>query len=109
MGGDPMTDSRKRRGRATELIVAEYLREHGFPHAEAVGSGAAGVDIKGVVGWAIEVKARKGFDPLAWMRQAKTRPGTPAVIVRCNGQGEASVGDWIVMVRLDDWVGLVGE
>lgn len=58
----------------------------------------------GVPGLAIEVKARRNFDPLAWIKQAVKNAtcDIPLVVVRCNGQGAKSVNDWPVIMRWGD-------
>lgn len=101
--------SRKRRGRDTEHAVAAYLAEHGWPHAEAVGAGAPGRDIKGVPGVAIEVKARRGFEPKAAMTQAIRNAGedVPVVIVRPDGCGPATLAAWPAVLPVGTLVALL--
>ena len=57
-----MTDARKRRGRQSEHVVADYLRRNGFDFAEAVGAGRSGTDVTGTPGIDWEVKARRGLN-----------------------------------------------
>lgn len=95
------SQSRKVRGRATEAILAAYYRAHGWNYAERVGAGRPGVDITGMPGLSIEVKARKGFEPVAWLKQAATRPGLPFVVVRPNGLGEKSIDHWLVLMTVE--------
>lgn len=104
--------TRKGRGARTQDLVALWFREHGWPEARDVAAAVGGADILGVLGWAPEVKARRGFEPLKWIRQAvkNALPGQyPAVIFRCDGQGEAAVGDWPVLLRLADFTALLHE
>lgn len=89
---------RKERGRATEHLVAARWREDGWPWCEPTGAGAAGSDLKGTPGIAVEIKARTGFDPLAWMRQAARGSGLPVVIVRPNGAGEVTIDQWPALI-----------
>lgn len=91
-----MTQSRKRRGRESERLVADAYRADGWPYAEAVGAGSPGRDVRGVPGVATEVKARAGFDPLANLRQAVKSAGDdiPVVVLRCVGQGPTTIDDW---------------
>ena len=96
------TPSRKRRGAETQTVVAGWLRTRGWPYAESTGAGRTGSDITGVPGLAIEVKARRDFSPLAWIRQAKTGTGLPFVVFRPDGMGPATVADWPVLLHLDD-------
>lgn len=96
-----MSQSRKVRGRKTEAILADYYNAHGWPYAEQTGAGRPGVDITGMPGLAVEVKARRGFEPVAWLKQAATRPGLPFVVFRPNGMGEASVGSWGMLLTVE--------
>lgn len=97
------SQSRKHRGYRSQKVVAEWFSRHGFPWAESTGAGRSGVDITGMPGVAIEVKARAGFQPLAWLRQAHEYAdlGLPVVIFRPNGLGEANVAQWGALVRLE--------
>ena len=99
--------SRKRRGSETQNAVAAWFADHGWPHAESAGAGRPGVDVLGLPGLSCEVKARRGFSPLAWIRQARQQPGLPLVVHRPDGLGVASVADWPVTMRLEDVTGLL--
>jgi hypothetical protein len=101
--------SRKVRGRETERILAQYLRDHGWEHAHQVGSGASGSDIQGIEGLDIEVKARSKFDPKSAMAQLKARKATGlgVAVLRLNGQGEAAIDDWVAVIRVEDLVYLL--
>lgn len=108
MTGTPQ--SRKRRGRDTELLAARYLAEHGWPYAQPTGAGASGIDITGTPGLAWEVKARTGFDPMANLRQAVGNAGElnlPLVLLRPNGVGPAQIGIWPVFTTLDHMITLL--
>ena len=104
-----MTQARKHRGMRSQKVVAEWFQKSGFPYAESAGAGRSGSDVIGVPGLKIEVKARNAFSPLAWLKQAKTAPGEglPFVVFRCDGQGEANVGEWAVLARLDDFTEVI--
>lgn len=100
-----MSNSRKVRGMATQRMVAAYWSEHErFPYASAGGAGAPGVDVFHVGDVAIEVKARRAFNPQEWMRQAQRNAGfsMPLVIMRPDGAGETSIGDWPAFFRHED-------
>lgn len=100
-----MANARVARGRRTNVIVAKWLTEHGWPEALATFGSEPGKDVKHVTGHAVEVKARTRFNPLEWLKQSKSNADDgerPCVILRCNGQGEAAVGDYLVIRRLED-------
>ena len=103
--------SRKARGMRTQKVVAEWFQSNGFPHAESTGSGRAGVDILGLIGFAVEVKARRDLALTEWLRQAakESRVGLPVVIHRPDGFGEASVAAWPVTMTLATFTTLVRE
>lgn len=104
-----MKRSRKVRGRESERILAQYLRDHGWEHAHQVGSGAVGSDIQGIEGLDIEVKSRTKFDPAATMKQLRDRKtkGLGVAVMRLNGQGEAAIDDWVAVLRVEDLVYLL--
>ncbi|ADD43864.1 hypothetical protein [Stackebrandtia nassauensis] len=91
------TQTRKRRGRATEQAVAAAMRADGWPYAEPVGAGRQGSDITGTPGLSLEVKARRGLNLGAWLSQAVRQADdgeVPILVVRLDGQGPASVDEW---------------
>ena len=104
-----MQRSRKVRGRESERILAQYLRDHGWEHAHQVGAGASGSDIQGIDRLDIEVKSRTKFDPAATMKQLKARKteGLGVAVMRLNGQGEAAIDDWVAVLRVEDLVYLL--
>ena len=103
-----MSQHRKSRGMRTQLLVAQYLREHGWPFAESAGSGRSGADITGTPDISVETKARSDLSPLAWVRQAEGAADgrLPLVTFRCNGQGE-DASKYLAMLRLGDLVALL--
>jgi hypothetical protein len=65
-----------------------------------------------VPGLDIEVKARRGFNPSAALRQQAERgDGTrlPFAVLRLDGQGPASIEDWPVIIRFGAFVPLLLE
>lgn len=103
---------RKHRGYKSQDILAKYLNTKGFPYALSAGAGRTGTDITGTLGVDWEVKARKDFLPGAAMKQLKERHNgkdLPVVVMRLNGQGEASVGEWMTILRLEDFVNLIRD
>src|SRR5690625_5240065 len=103
--------SRKHRGYRTQRLVAEWFATRGWPFAESAGARRQGSDVTGPPDPASEVKARRNFDPLAWIRQAHDGADgrLPFVVMRANGQGEKTVGDWIVLTRLETFTQLLRE
>ena len=106
-----MTQHRKHRGYASQRIVADYLQQHGWPFATPVGAGRDGSDIVGVIDLDVEVKARRGFNPAAAMKQQAERNHgqLPFAVLRLDGQGPASIGEWPVVIRLDHFVQLLRD
>ena len=103
---------RKHRGYRSQKVVANYLVEHGFPFAESTGAGRSGTDVTGTIGIDWEVKARKDFNPSAAIKQLKERHNgkdLPVAVLRLNGQGEASITEWVTILRLEDFVTLLKE
>ena len=105
-----MSDARKRRGRQSEHVVADYLRRNGFDHAEPVGAGRSGTDVTGTPGIDWEVKARRGLNLAGLLRQLDERAAQERLgvgVVRLDGQGPASVETWAAVLTLADLVALL--
>jgi hypothetical protein len=98
---------RKHRGYATERLVASYLQQW-WPSA-SVGRGQ-GKDCLNVP-FDIEVKARNSLDIKGTLRQIKARTSKSGELgfacFRLNGQGEASVEEFVCMLPLSDLVELL--
>ena len=117
--------ARRQRAHESETLVARWFAANGWPHAEPVGSGRPGSDVTGMPGLCVEVKARREFRPVEWLKQhsllqmavttadddeAAERPvPMPFVVWRPDGMGPLSVGSWGVMMRLDDFTALLKE
>jgi len=101
-----MSQARKHRGFRTERIVAEYLSTHW--QGATVGRGS-GKDIVNVP-FDVEVKARTGFQPLAYLRQLKARTVISGElgfgVIRLNGQGE-DAREYAAIIRLEDLLPLL--
>ena len=100
------SQARKHRGFRTERVVAEYLST--WWHGASVGRGS-GKDIVNVP-FDVEVKARAGFQPLAYIKQLKARTDISGElgfgVIRLNGQGE-SPEDYACVIRLEDLMPLL--
>jgi hypothetical protein len=106
------SQSRKHRGYKSQKILAEFLVKHGWIYAESAGAGRSGTDVTGTIGIDWEVKARRDFNPSAAIKQLKERHNgkdLPVAVLRLNGQGEANIGEWPVILRLEDFVNLLKE
>ena len=102
------TAHRRQRGWETQRAVANFFVVHGWPYATDAGAGRPGSDILGVPGVAIEVKARRDFRPLEWVKQAgKAGGGLPVCVHRPDGMGPATVASWPVTMRLEDLITLL--
>ena len=107
-----MSQARKHRGYRSQKVIAEYLAVNGFPYAESTGAGRQGSDITGTIGIDWEVKARTNFSPGETMRQLKDRANDldlRVAVLRLNGQGEASIGDWVALVSFEQLVALMRQ
>ncbi len=97
---------RKHRGFRTERVVAQYLSAV-WPNA-CVGRGN-GKDVVNVP-FDVEIKARKSFNPLEYMKQLKARTSvsgeTGFACLRLNGQGE-NAEDYACVIRLGDLLPLL--
>ena len=105
-----MSQARKHRGYRSQKVVAQYLAANGFTYAESTGAGRQGSDITGTVGIDWEIKARAGFSPGATLKQMKDRANPldlRLAVLRLNGQGEASIGDWVALLSFEQLVELL--
>jgi len=97
---------RKHRGFRTERVVAQYLST--VWHGACVGRGS-GKDIVNVP-FDVEVKARAGFQPKAYLAQLKSRTALSGEmgfgVIRLNGQGE-DPRDYAAIIRLEDLLPLL--
>ena len=100
------SQARKHRGFRTERVVAQYLST--VWSGATVGRGS-GKDIVNVP-FDVEVKARSGFQPLAYIKQLKARTALSGElgfgVIRLNGQGE-SAEDYACIIQLGDLLPLL--
>jgi len=105
----------RQKGARTQALVADWYTRL-WPTANSQGGGAAGRDVRGVP-LDIEVKARREFNPMAWIRQGRkrVRPETdqlpPHVVLRpiaTGGPGE-NVAEYLVIRRMDDDTAILAE
>jgi len=97
---------RRARGFRTERVVSQYLSTV-WPNA-CVGRGS-GKDIVNVP-FDCEVKARSGFQPLAYIKQLKTRTEKSGElgfgVLRLSGQGE-DAAEYCAIIRMADLLPLL--
>jgi len=106
----PSSQSRKHRGYDSQRIVSRWFAANGWPYAEPVGAGRSGSDVTGMLGLDVEVKARRGLDLPALLRQLGERADRGVLgfgVLRLDGQGPASIEEWPVVLRLDDFTALL--
>jgi len=98
--------ARKHRGFRTERVVAQYLST--VWQGACVGRGS-GKDIVNVP-FDAEIKARAGFQPLAYLKQLKARTAISGelgfAVIRLNGQAE-NAADYACIIRLEDLLPLL--
>ena len=99
-------NSRRTRGFRTERVVAQYLSTVWSGATVGRGSGKDVVNVP----FDIEVKARAGFQPLAYFKQLKARTDKSGEIgfacLRLNGQGE-NAEEYACVIRLGDLLPLL--
>lgn len=104
----PASRSRVMRGRKTQQLVAEWFRRNGWPKAESRAASLPGIDIMHMPGLAPEVKATPGDVTGALSQAVRNGKGDlPFVVWRPNGYGPERIKDWPVVIRLDDFTGLL--
>jgi len=104
--------SRKQRGYDSQRIVANYLKENGWPFAEPVGAGRSGSDVTGIVGVDVEVKARRNLDLTGTLKQQAARASDdvlPLAVIRPDGYGPSRIGEWPCVVPLSVMVQLLKD
>ena len=102
--------SRRQRGRESEKVVADYLVRQGFITAHVTSMAASGSDVLGIPHLDIEVKARAGLpisETMAQLKRRRRETGLGVGVLRMNGQGEKSVGDWVAILTFDDLIHLL--
>jgi hypothetical protein len=103
-----VSNSRVVRGRATQRLVALYLKDRGWPFATSKGAGEGGVDIENLDGLSVEVKAVPGDNTGALLQAVRNAgEGLPLVVWRPNGWGPERIGDWPTFLRFSDLVTLL--
>lgn len=91
------------KGTAWESAIVNFLRGHGWPHAErrAMGGTNDRGDIAGIVGVVIEAKNHRTMDLAGWWSEAQTERDNDQAqhaVLWLKRRGKASAGDgWVVL------------
>lgn len=101
-----MTINSKQKGKRNELLLAKYLREHGYENArrsvQYCGASGDSADIVDAIpGLHLECKAQEKTQIWAWYEQAErdAKDGEiPTVVFRQNRK------PWMVCVSLEDFL-----
>lgn len=103
-----MATSRVRRGRSTQMLVAAWFAQRGWPNAESRAASLPGEDVLGLGDISVEVKASSRFNVLSALRQAEANAHgkLPAVVYRPDGFGPEKIDRWIVALTLADFTQL---
>lgn len=107
-----MATNRVSRGRKSQELAADYLREL-FPEVRAVAASLKGRDLLGTPGFSIEMKATEKFSPTQDLKQARSNTDLeteyPVAIYRPRGYGPERIGRWVVLMDFDQFRELVRE
>lgn len=117
-----MANRSKQKGTAFETLVRRFLNERGFPkaHRTALTGGDDAGDIHGIERRVtgrkaiLQCKNQKKYDLSGWLddtveQASRANDAVPALVVKRAGKGEKAVGDSYVVMRLSDFVELLGE
>ena len=102
----------RNKGNAWEVAIARYLRDHGYQAVtsrDLRGGTQGGSDIITTFPTTIEAKNHAKFDLAGWVDQAVHDSVGDWASVWVKRRGKADVGDGYVVMRVGDFVGLVGE
>lgn len=104
----------KDKGTRAETQVVNYLREHGFPHAErrALTGNQDKGDVAGVIGNVIEVKdvSRDGLP--GWIDEMvveRANANAKWGVVWHKRRGKGSAGDWFATMPASQWVDILRQ
>jgi hypothetical protein len=109
-----MANPQKRKGSGAERAVVEFLRAHGFPHAERrlAGSSKDRGDIAGVPGVVLEVKCCERTQLAGWVDEAaieRANDGAALGVVWHKRRGLANAGAWYVTMTGAEFVALLRQ
>lgn len=117
-----MGNKHKAKGTAFETLIKDYLKSKGFVNARR--AALEGADDKGDIHGiqqrvslrqvCVQCKNQKQFQLSQWLNDtvdqaARLDNALPALVVKRPGKGEKALGDSYVVMRLDDFVDLLGD
>lgn len=104
----------KAKGTAAESAVVKYLSTKGFPLAErrALTGALDQGDITGTPCLAFEIKNHKSYKFQEWLRESEAEKNNAGadfcpLIVKPNGVGLTSVGDWFFVLTVEEGMALL--
>lgn len=102
------------KGYRGEAPVLAHLLQRGFHRVYRLRSQGVSDkgDIGGIDGVCIEVKNRGVYNLAGWMKETAREKGnsgaeTSALVIKPKGVGDTRVGQWWVMMTLDEYVDLI--
>lgn len=109
-----MANPQKAKGSSAERAVVDYLRGHGFPHAERrlAGFSKDRGDIAGVPSVVVEVKSCARTDLAGWVAEAEVERANDNArfgVVWHKRRGRGSAADWYVTMTGEQFVALLRQ
>lgn len=110
-----MPNPNARKGREAELLVARYLVDQGWSHAEATrrsGWSDDRGDIDGIPGFTVEVKSAKQWRVPEWLGELSTEmdnAGNDAGVLVVKRRGSRDVGTWYAINEMCHYTRLMRD
>ena len=101
------------KGKAGELELAKFLREHGFDEARRgvqYSGGGDSPDVVGIAGVHFEVKRTERlalYDAVDQARADAADDAMPVVAHRCNSKPRSCRGEWLFVLGAEDALFLI--
>jgi Holliday junction resolvase len=111
----PMSKARQK-GTAAETAVVKWLRANGWKDADRhpLRGQADQGDIKAINNTVLEVKNHRSYQIPAWLREVEAEKQNAkaefgAIIIKPNGIGLSSVGQWWAVLSVEDFAKLCAK
>lgn len=103
-----MTLNSRQKGKAGELELAEFLREHGYEarRGQQFHGGADSPDVIGLPGFHVECKRVEAGNLYVWLDQAVRDAGASATPLVCHRKNRR---EWVAVLRLADLIAIIKE